>query len=77
MIKELATYLIKQLVDYPDEVEVMIIDSADRYTIEVNLNEQDRGKVIGRQGQTTKAIRTLISSSLHLDKMVNLDIKRK
>ena len=66
-MKELLVYMIRQLVDNPDEVTVDEIPSENaagvaETTLEVRVAKEDMGKVIGRQGRIAKEIRTLIRS---------------
>ena len=58
-MKEFVAYLIKNLVDLPDAVDVNVIDQEDGTRIEVKVSPQDVGKVVGRQGRTVKALRTI------------------
>lgn len=76
MIKELVTYIVKQLVDSPDQVEVFIHKNGNLSTLEIKVNERDRGKLIGKQGQTIKAIRTLINTLLPDDQKVTIEVSK-
>ena len=58
-MKEFIEYLVKALVDNPDEVNVTQIDGEKTVIFELRCNQSDIGKVIGKQGRTIKAIRTL------------------
>jgi predicted RNA-binding protein YlqC (UPF0109 family) len=59
--KELLEFLARTLVDSPDEVEVERFDEDDdTVVLELFVSEEDRGKVIGRQGRTVKALRTIL-----------------
>ncbi len=61
-MKEFVEFVAKSLVDNPDEVEVHQVDS-ERVTIfELHVAKEDVGKVIGRQGRTAKAFRTLLAA---------------
>ncbi len=55
----LVEYIVTPLVDNPDDVSVTCADEDGRSTIEIRVNEDDAGKVIGRQGRVIKSIRTL------------------
>jgi predicted RNA-binding protein YlqC (UPF0109 family) len=60
-------YVAKQLVDNPDDVEV-VVDEGDRNTVlELHVNDDDLGKVIGKRGRTAKALRTLVKAAASLD----------
>ncbi len=51
----------RALVDEPDQVRVDEVDRGDASTLELRVAEGDLGKVIGREGRTAKAMRTLLS----------------
>jgi uncharacterized protein len=58
-MKEFIAYLIKNLVDLPDAVDITIIDGEQGTVVEVRVSPQDVGKIVGRQGRTIKALRTI------------------
>ena len=60
-ISELIRYLAFNLVDEPDEVNVVLVEERNAYVYELEVAEEDLGKVIGRGGKTAKAIRTLVN----------------
>ncbi len=62
-MKELIHFIAVQLVDQPDQVEVEEFDEGDQTVIELTVAEEDLGKVIGKQGRTAKALRTLLSAA--------------
>lgn len=74
MIKELVEHIVKQLVDKPDLVSVHVKSEEGKETFEITVDVSDRGKVIGRQGQTIKAIRALVGAIAPQDKRVMVDI---
>lgn len=59
-MKELVTYIAKGLVDNPDEVSVKEVEGEHTAVIELKVARNDMGKLIGRQGKTAKALRTLL-----------------
>ena len=61
-MKEFVLYVAKSLVDKPDEVEVNQVDSEPVTIFELRVAKEDIGKVIGRQGRTVKAFRTLLAA---------------
>jgi len=79
-MKELLVYMIRQLVDNPDEVTVDEIPSENaagvaETTLEVRVAKEDMGKVIGRQGRIAKELRTIMRSAAnHADRRVNVEI---
>ena len=62
-LRELVEYLARGLVDHPEEVVVEELDEPDALVFELKVAEQDLGKVIGKQGRTAKALRTVISAA--------------
>ena len=61
-MKELLTYIARNLVDHPEQVEVNEYQSQDETTLELRVASEDMGKVIGRQGRIAKWIRVLMRS---------------
>ncbi len=59
IMKEFIAYLIKNLVDLPDAVDINIVDGEQGTIVEVKVSPQDVGKIVGRQGRTIKALRTI------------------
>ena len=62
-MKELIKYISQSLVDNPDKVEVTEIIGEQTSVIELRVAKEDLGKVIGKQGRTAKAIRTILSAT--------------
>ncbi len=62
-MKEFVEYIVKRLVDHPDDVKITQIDSEKTTILELQVKEGDLGKVIGKSGRTAKAIRTLLTAS--------------
>lgn len=62
MFKELVEYIAKALVDNPDAVQVTEIEGEQTSVIELRVAKEDLGKVIGRQGRTARAIRTILGA---------------
>jgi predicted RNA-binding protein YlqC (UPF0109 family) len=62
-MKQLIEILAKALVDKPDEVEVIEVDGEQTTVIELKVAKEDLGKVIGKQGRTARAMRTLLSAA--------------
>ena len=59
-LKEFIEYIAKNLVDYPEEVDVIQIDGEKTIIFELKVNKSDIGKIIGKSGRTIKALRTLL-----------------
>ena len=67
MEKELVEFVVKSLVDAPDEVSVNVIEGEKSTILELKVAQEDVGKVIGKQGRIAKAIRTILSASATRD----------
>lgn len=59
-MKELLVYIVQNLVDSPDEVQITEREKDDLVVFEIRVADSDMGKVIGRQGRIIKEIRTLM-----------------
>jgi len=74
-MKELIEHIAKALVDLPDEVKVTEIKGERVSVIELSVAKDDLGKVIGKQGRTAKALRTILTAaSTKLNKRSVLEI---
>jgi predicted RNA-binding protein YlqC (UPF0109 family) len=62
-LKELIEFIAKSLVDDPDAVEVQAIDGEKAIILELTVGDGDLGKVIGKDGRTARALRTLLSAT--------------
>jgi uncharacterized protein len=62
-VAELLAWLAKQLVDNPDAVRVEQVERDDVTVLELYVDPEDRGKVIGRQGRLARALRTIVRAS--------------
>ena len=62
-MKELVELVARALVDHPDEVKVKEIEGAQATLLELRVGDGDLGKVIGRQGRTARAMRTILNAS--------------
>ena len=62
-MKELIKYIAQSLVDNPDLVEVSEVLGEQTSVIELRVAKEDLGKVIGKQGRTAKAMRTILSAA--------------
>jgi uncharacterized protein len=61
--KELIEFMIRALVDKPEEVQVTAVTGEKTTVFELRVGEGDLGKIIGKHGRTIRAIRTLLSAS--------------
>ena len=60
---ELVKYIARSLVEKPDAVDVREVESEEGITIELRVDADDMGKVIGKQGRIAKAIRTVVKAA--------------
>jgi uncharacterized protein len=60
-VEALITYIAQQLVDRPDQVELKVTEAEGGKTFELKVAPEDVGKVIGRDGRTINALRTLLA----------------
>lgn len=74
-MKELVELIARALVDYPDNVKVKEIEGDQATVFELRVADGDLGKVIGKQGRTARAIRTILNASgIKLKKRFVLEI---
>lgn len=72
---ELVKYIAQSLVEKPEAVDVREVADEEAITIELRVDPDDMGKVIGKQGRIAKAIRTVVkAASVHSDKPVFVEI---
>ena len=72
---ELVKYIAQSLVEKPDAVDVKAVESEEGVTIELRVDADDMGKVIGKQGRIAKAIRTVVkAASAKSEKPVYVEI---
>ena len=62
-MKDLITYIAKALVDKPEEVVVTEMRGEQTCVLELKVAKEDLGKVIGKQGRTAQALRTILSAA--------------
>ncbi|MBE5807908.1 MAG: KH domain-containing protein [Clostridiales bacterium] len=64
---ELVRYIAKSIVDKPDAVQVNQVETDEEITVELRVDPDDMGKVIGKQGRIAKAIRTVVKAATPRD----------
>jgi predicted RNA-binding protein YlqC (UPF0109 family) len=75
MLKELVEYIAQSLVDKPEEVQVREVGGEQTIVYELRVAKDDLGKVIGKQGRTARAMRTILgAASTKLKKRSVLEI---
>jgi predicted RNA-binding protein YlqC (UPF0109 family) len=62
-MKKLIEYIAKALVDNPEAVQVNEVEGEQTSVIELKVSKEDLGKVIGRQGRTARAMRTILNAA--------------
>ena len=65
--EEVLLYLIAQLVEHPDQVEVEIAESGSKLSLTATVSSDDIGRVIGKRGRVANAVRTLVRAAAHRD----------
>ena len=74
-MKDLITYIAKALVNNPEQVTVNEVEGSQTSVLELTVAKEDLGKVIGKQGRTARAMRTILSAaSAKLNKRTVLEI---
>jgi len=74
-MKQLVETVCKALVDNPEEVKVTQIDGEQTTILELRVDQSDLGKVIGKQGRTARAIRTILAAAgMKQKRRFNLEI---
>ena len=75
MEKALVEYIVRSLVDNPDQVELNVMEGAKTTIIELRVSPSDIGKVIGKGGRIARALRTILSAtSTKTGKRASLEI---
>jgi hypothetical protein len=68
-MKELVEYIARALVDHPEDVTVHVVEGERTKVLELRVHPEDMGQVIGKQGRTAKAMRTLLSAAATKEKV--------
>ncbi len=71
---EYTEFLIKSICKNPDMVSVSSFELEEGYMLEIIVHESDKGIVIGRNGNTIKALRTLIKAKSYIENISNVKI---
>jgi len=61
-MKEFIAYIVKNLVDLPDQVQVSVFEGQTSTIVEIQVADQDIAKLVGKQGRIIKSIRTIVST---------------
>jgi predicted RNA-binding protein YlqC (UPF0109 family) len=73
-MKDLVAFIAASLVDHPEAVQVTEVEQNDTIILELRVTKEDLGKVIGKQGRTAKAVRTLLTAAGNQNKKYRLEI---
>lgn len=74
-VLELISFVVVNLVERPEDVTVDLVRKQDRDVYQVRVHQEDLGKVIGKGGQTARALRTLLTAaSAQTEQRVGLEI---
>ncbi len=77
-MKELVEMIAKALVDNPDKVQVSLLEGEQTSILELTVDPEDLGKVIGKQGRTARAVRVILGAAgMKLKRRFNLEIIEK
>ena len=75
-MKELVAHIARSLVENPDKVEVLSSEEENQVNLELHVDQDDMGKVIGKQGRIAKAIRVVVKAAATKEgKKANLEIR--
>ena len=75
-LRDLVGYMAKGLVDHPDDVEVEILSAGDDGVLELHVNQDDLGHVIGKQGRTARSLRLALgAAAAKLNRRMSLEIE--
>ncbi|MCX6645333.1 MAG: KH domain-containing protein [bacterium] len=72
---ELLEFIVKRLVDYPDDVLIKEVQGERTKVLEIKVNDADMGKVIGKKGRIIKSLRIVVrAAALHDGQSVSIEI---
>ena len=74
MLKEIVEYIVKQIVSQPDLVSIAIVKRGEISVLEINVEKKDRGRLIGREGQTIKALRSLLNVIIPEEQKIIIEV---
>ena len=74
-LESFVEYVVKSLVDNPDEVKLSTVENSEGATIQIRCSKEDIGKIVGKRGKTIMAIRSLVSGAAGRQrKRVSVDV---
>ena len=75
MIKEILEHVVQSLATKPESVAVEQTNDGDSYTFEIIVDEADRGRIIGKDGQTVRALRMLAQAVASEGQMIIVTVR--
>ncbi|MNI60866.1 hypothetical protein D3C73_1161060 [compost metagenome] len=60
MYKELLEYIVKNLVQFPEQVEIREVTAGERLVLKLKVAKEDMGRIIGKEGRIIKSIREVV-----------------
>ena len=76
MYKDLLEYIVKNLVNNPDDVEIREVEADNRLVLKLKVNKEDMGRIIGKEGRIIRSIREIIYAYAMKDnKKVSVDVE--
>lgn len=78
MYKELLEYIVKSLVEHKDKVEINEEERDEKLILKLNVDKEDMGRIIGKQGRIIRSIREIINSyAMKNSQKVFVDVEEK
>lgn len=62
-MKDLVEFIVKALVDHPEEVRISEVEGEQSVIYEIRVSQEDMGKIIGKQGRIARALRTIVKAA--------------
>lgn len=76
MLKHIIEYTVKSLVEFPDQVSIVSTMQDSKEVFEIRVSTQDIGKVIGKDGQTIRAVRMLLYSMIPQGQEIEITVAK-
>lgn len=76
MYKELLNYIVKNLVQFPEQIQIEEVDAGERLVLKLRVAKEDMGRIIGKEGRIIKSIREIIYAyAMKSSKKVSVDVE--
>ena len=76
MLKDILQYTVEQLVELPDAVTITLISGDNKEIYEIKVDSRDVGKIIGKEGQTIRALRILANAVVPHGKEIEVTVAK-